>query len=134
MAFSTSLIYLLLAPAVASYPSFNKLARNYGGSITDCLKNHDVPFAISSSSNWAYLQTPFNLRLPYTPDVITLPTTPEEVSDSVLCAAQADVKVQAKSGGHSYASFSSGGKNGSAIVDLENFNTVELDTGTCIPV
>ena len=37
------------------------------------------------------------------------------------------MKVQAKSGGHSYASFSSGGQNGSMVVDLASFQNIEVD-------
>lgn len=48
----------------------------------------------------------------------------------MTCAAASGLKVQAKSGGHSYASFSSGGKNGSLIVDLRAFNTIEVDDET----
>lgn len=98
-------------------------------SVTDCLTDKNVPFAISTSPNWTALQTPYNLRLQYTPAVITLPVTTQHVSDSVTCAAAANLKVQAKGGGHSYASYSSGGKDGSAIVDMENFNSISLDTG-----
>ena len=50
--------------------------------------------------------------------------TPEHVSDAVACAAAANLKVQAKGSGHSYASFSSGGQDGSVVVAMENFNTV----------
>lgn len=35
--------------------------------------------------------------------------------------------MQAKSGGHSYASFSTGGKNGSLIVNLQNFHSIIVD-------
>ena len=35
--------------------------------------------------------------------------------------------MQPKGGGHSYASYSSGGRDGSLIVDMENFDLVEVD-------
>jgi len=95
--------------------------------ITDCLTSHSVPYAVNSSTNWEYLQKPYNLRLSYQPAVITLPKTCQQVSDSVTCAAAAGLKVQAKGGGHSYASFSSGGQDGSLIVDMENFNQITMD-------
>ncbi len=66
------------------------------------------------------------------PAAITLPNTSQQVSDSVTCAAAAGVKVQAKSGGHSYASFSSGGHDGSLIVDLEEFNSISVDSSTFV--
>ena len=48
-----------------------------------------------------------------------LPTTDTHISDAVVCAGASNVKVQAKSGGHSYASYSSGGQSGSMVIDLE---------------
>lgn len=51
----------------------------------------------------------------------------QHVSDAVVCASISGVKVQAKSGGHSYASFSSGGQSGSMVIDLENFQSISVD-------
>lgn len=98
-----------------------------------CLNNAHVPYSVQSDSNWTELATPYNLRLVYVPVAITLPETAQQVSDSVICAAASNVKVQAKSGGHSYASFSSGGKNGSLVVDLQNFNSIEVDGCKSLP-
>lgn len=79
--------------------------------LADCLK--DVPIRWANSPDYGQLAKPFNLRLSYKPYVIVLPTTNEHVQTAVSCAVKSGVKVQAKSGGHSYASFSSGGKDGS---------------------
>jgi len=95
--------------------------------VTKCLKFHKVPFVISNSPNWTSYKTPHNLRLVYEPAVITIPETSQDVSASVKCAVEARLKVQPKGGGHSYASYSSGGRDGSLIVDMENFDLVELD-------
>ena len=96
--------------------------------LQDCLASKNVPVSFTSSSNFAALAQPYNLRLAYTPAVIVLPTTVTHISDAVLCAADNKVKVQAKSGGHSYASYSSGGQNGSMIIDLESgFQGVTVD-------
>lgn len=97
-------------------------------SLVDCLSNGNVPITVSADSNYTQYQEPFNLRLSYSPTVITLPETTDHVSTSVTCAASFGIKVQAKSGGHSYGSYSSGGQDGSLIVDLENFNSIVLDT------
>lgn len=95
--------------------------------LLDCLSAHNVPTRLTSSSDWSSLIRPYNLRLSYVPAAVTLPTIPQQVSDSITCAAAAGVKVQAKSGGHSYASFSSGGQDGTLIVDLQQFNSVVLE-------
>lgn len=101
-------------------------------SLFDCLSAHNVPTILTSSSDWDSLIKPYNLRLAYVPAAVTLPTTPQHVSDSVTCAAAAGVKVQAKSGGHSYASFSSGGQDGSLIVNLQELNSISVDNSTYV--
>ena len=46
---------------------------------------------------------PYNLAIPVTPIAVVRPSTAEDVSGIVKCASSSNVKVQAKSGGHSYA-------------------------------
>ena len=86
-----------------------------------------MPIRLISSPDFPALAKPYNLRLAYTPAVIVVPTTTKHVSDAVVCASQNGVKVQAKGGGHSYASYSSGGQNGSMVIDLENFHDISVD-------
>lgn len=45
----------------------------------------------------------YNLDIPVEPVAVTRPQTAEDVAGFVKCAATAGVKVQPKSGGHSYA-------------------------------
>lgn len=100
--------------------------------LADCLGSKNVPVEFASSADFSALAQPYNLRLAYTPAVIVLPTTTKHVSDAVVCAAKSKVKVQAKGGGHSYASFSSGGQSGSMIIDLEGFQNVTMDATTFV--
>ena len=95
--------------------------------LQDCLDAKDVPVYFPTTSGFTQLAEPFNLRLVYIPAVVVLPTTTQHISDAVICAGTYNVKVQAKSGGHSYASFSSGGQNGSMIVDLAAFQNIEVN-------
>ncbi|KAH7117633.1 hypothetical protein B0J11DRAFT_88781 [Dendryphion nanum] len=101
-------------------------------SLSDCLGRFKVPVKWTDSPDYPELVEPFNLRLQYKPIAIALPTTAKHVQDSVTCAKANNVKVQAKSGGHSYASFSSGGKDGSLVIFLQGFQDVKLDTKTNI--
>lgn len=121
---------LFILPFASSYPFGGVETR--ASSIQDCLTQNSVPYQDSTSSSWATTISPYNLRLQYTPAVVTLPTTSQHVSDAIVCAAAAGLKVQAKSGGHSYASYSTGGKDGSVIISLENFNSISVDTETNI--
>ncbi|KAM0189541.1 hypothetical protein ACHAPC_003118 [Botrytis cinerea] len=95
--------------------------------LQECLQARSVPYSNATSPNWANLTTPFNLRLQYTPTVVTLPKTEEQVGNSVVCAARAGLKVQPRGGGHSYASYSIGGKNGSVVVDMSGFDEILVD-------
>ena len=101
--------------------------------VVSCLESKNVPYSVEGSADWTNLSTPFNLRLIYTPAVITIPTTEDQVSDSVICAAEANLKVQAKGGGHSYASFSSGGKDGSAVIEMRAFDEITVDQSMSYP-
>ncbi|KAI9680572.1 MAG: hypothetical protein M1817_004012 [Caeruleum heppii] len=133
---------LILSSLVLSFSASNVAAttpsrpflvsRDYGETLARCLTTKQVPVSLMSSANFADLAEPYNLRLPYTPEAIVLAQTQQHVSDAVICATQLGFKVQAKSGGHSYASFSSGGKNGSLIVDLSPMQNIELDPRTSV--
>jgi hypothetical protein len=120
---SRALIVFVFITSVFAAPSHWQ-ARN---DVMDCLSTKNVPHADQNSANWTALSTPYNLRLVYEPAVIMIPETSDQVSDAVTCAAAAGLKVQAKGGGHSYASFSSGGQNGSAIIDMEKFGLIDVD-------
>lgn len=103
------------------------------GDVFSCLTSYNVPFYTNQSSNWTSLVTPFNLRLIFEPDVITIPLATVDVSNSVICASRAGLKVQAKGGGHSYASYSNGGLDGSMIVNLQGLQSVNVDNGKHLP-
>ena len=109
------------------------LAVTTPGDVFSCLISYQVPFYTNQSSNWTSLVTPFNLRLIFEPDVITIPLATVDVSNSVMCASRAGLKVQAKGGGHSYASYSNGGLNGSMIVNLQGLQSVNVDNGKHLP-
>ncbi|ORY59272.1 uncharacterized protein BCR38DRAFT_412970 [Pseudomassariella vexata] len=72
----------------------------------------------------------YNLDIPVTPVAVTRPETTDDVSGFVKCAVSNNVKVQAKSGGHSYANFGVGGTDGELVIDLQNFQQFSMDTTT----
>ncbi|KAJ5175428.1 uncharacterized protein N7482_001305 [Penicillium canariense] len=126
-------LYLVIATLLhLSCPAFSISAPDFqSGSneahLVNCLTRKNVPTAYNTSVQWLELAKSFNVAQVYNPVAITLPTTTQEVSDSVSCAASIGIKVQARSGGHSYASYSTGGKNGSLIVDLRMFHTISVN-------
>lgn len=87
----------------------------------------DIPIKLPDDPGWAELAAPYNTRLPFTPAVIVIPKTEDHVRHAVLCAARLGLQVQARSGGHSYASFSIGGRDGAMVIDLRHFQGVSVD-------
>ncbi|KAG8927773.1 hypothetical protein FRC02_007783 [Tulasnella sp. 418] len=57
-------------------------------------------------------------------------TTTQEVQKVVQCAAASSLTVVARSGGHSYAAFGLGGKDGSLVVDLSKMKSLSVDPAT----
>ena len=72
----------------------------------------------------------YNLDYPIHPAAIVRPKTAEEVSAAIQCAVEASVKVQPRSGGHSYANYCLGGADGALVVDLINLQKFEMDRTT----
>lgn len=130
----TLLSTLSLASAVFAVPHSTRSTSNSQGSsdVQGCLNTGKVPYRVQSSYDFSQYASPYNTRLPFTPAVIALPTTPEHVSSALTCAGQAGLKVQAKSGGHSYASYGLGGQDGSMVIDMESFQNITVDPATQI--
>lgn len=110
--------------AAASQPLTKRAA------IDDCLSEAQVPVDAPGSDDWEADARAFNQRLRYTPAAIAVPTTVEHIRAAVSCAAKVGVKVNAKAGGHSYASFGLGGEDGHLVVQLDRMDNVTLDTAT----
>ncbi|KAI5859928.1 putative glucooligosaccharide oxidase [Durotheca rogersii] len=102
--------------------------------ITKQLADMEIPVKGAADSDWTVFSSTYNLRLPVVPAAVVLPRTVQHVSDAVLCAAQHGFKVQARSGGHSYASYSNGGVDGAVVVDLRYFQDVELISDSVVRV
>ena len=125
--FATSSVNIL-ATAVLMFAT-----RSYGQStspsdLINCLNNAKVPITIPGDDLYTNESYAFNIRLQYKPAAVALPATPDDVSAAVICAKDNGVKVQAKGGGHSYTSYSSGGQNGSLVLSMEKFGNVTLDS------
>lgn len=67
---------------------------------------------------------PYNLDYPIIPAAVTYPETAEQIAEIVGYAASANLKVQARSGGHSYGNYGA-----SAPIFLRKTNTVVQELG-----
>ncbi|KAJ9475029.1 FAD-binding PCMH-type domain-containing protein [Pseudozyma hubeiensis] len=66
-----------------------------------------------------------NVVFHYNPALITYPNSASDVQRAVQCVSDhSDAPIAARSGGHSFAGFGSGGKDGSVIIDLARLSTV----------
>ncbi|WYZ43330.1 hypothetical protein EsH8_VI_001029 [Colletotrichum jinshuiense] len=104
-------MYIRTALFVQAFIAFANSASTLE-SLTSCLSAASVPVASS-------LPTSYNIRLPYKPLVVAIPTTVSQISSAVKCGAQNGVSVSAKSGGHSYTSSGFGGEDGHLVVNLD---------------
>jgi FAD/FMN-containing dehydrogenase len=95
--------------------------------IVDCLAISGVPQEFPGTDNFTQSIIPYNLRLNFTPVALAVPSTVPQVQAAVLCAAELGVKVNPRSGGHSYASHSIGGEDGHLVVDLRLFRETTVD-------
>lgn len=103
-------------------PSLDKLRQD--------LEHSSVPFVFPEAPEFNKLAQSYNRVFSYKPAVICLPHKDEDVVNAINSARAHSFKVQAKGGGHSYAAFSTGGQDGSLILHMKNFSTVNLDTET----
>jgi len=113
---------LFLSQAVNGAPSCAK--------VVECLSKSDVPQVIPGSDNFTQSIIPYNIRVNFTPIALAVPTTVPQVQAAVKCAAKHGIKVNPKSGGHSYAAHSMGGEDGHLVIDLKYFDNITLDTTT----
>jgi FAD/FMN-containing dehydrogenase len=72
----------------------------------------------------------YNLRVPVTPLVLLFPRSSQHVSAAVKVAKSFGLKIQARSGGHSHASYSLGGADGHMIVDMKYLKDLHIDKET----
>jgi FAD/FMN-containing dehydrogenase len=128
------------APSLRSLP---------GSALQSCLSNVFVanPAAVSYPQDFLYQQTavkPYNADIYTVPVAVTRPSTSAEVAEIVRCAATSGVKVQARSGGHSYGNYCTvlsipfppcsinrirpGVPEGAVVIDLVHFQKFEMNT------
>ena len=113
--------------AVATYAAPQKRA-----TVVECLTSAEVPQALPGTSNFTQGIRPFNLRIPFTPVALAIPSNVAQIQAAVKCGSTQGVMVSARSGGHSYANHGNGGEDGHLVIDLKYFNTVSVDNATNI--
>lgn len=121
---------LTTALYVASLVTAASAQANSPPMISLCLTDSEVPQELPDSDEFEEDTKPFNTRLPFVPAALAIPETVEHVQAAVICAVDLDVSISARGGGHSYAAHGLGGEDNHLVLDMKNFNSVALDTGT----
>ncbi|OTA65827.1 Glucooligosaccharide oxidase [Hypoxylon sp. EC38] len=98
-------------------------------SVIHRLVDSGVSFKTPLDPDWIAYSSTYNIRLPVTPEIVIIPTSVRHIQDAILCAREYGLKVQARSGGHSYASYSNGGSDGAMIIDLRKLQYINHDVG-----
>ncbi|KAI5780263.1 hypothetical protein DFH27DRAFT_488785, partial [Peziza echinospora] len=70
---------------------------------------------------------PFNSRMERYPELIFVPGEISEIVAILREAKRQKKQVAARCGGHSYASYGLGGKDGAWVIDVQQFNKVDID-------
>jgi FAD/FMN-containing dehydrogenase len=100
--------------------------------LIECLDFYSLPTLIRTSSNYTSAILPYNLRVPWKPTALVIPSTADQVAQAIQCANMYDIKVAARSGGHSYSANGLGGADGSLVIDMKKFKSIEVDPKTQI--
>lgn len=96
-------------------------------SVASCLASSQVEFLDQSSLAWDKRITPWNLRVTYTPALVAIPRSIDQVQSAVSCGINGSMRVTAKGGGHSYGSFGLGGEDGHLVIDLDRMTSIIVD-------
>ncbi|KAH9816209.1 hypothetical protein DFH28DRAFT_891880 [Melampsora americana] len=96
--------------------------------LQDRLKKAKVESSFPNDARYAVASKPYNLRFDYKPAAIAFPKTTEEIVAAVTAASAEGIPVSAKSGGHSYAAYGLGGKDGFLVVDLSKMKGLSVDS------
>lgn len=75
--------------------------QNSTSGLIDCLTKAGLNPVTPTNPSYQNDTLPVNLRLVYQPAAVVYPNTTQDVSAAVKCGAANEVKVNARSGGHS---------------------------------
>ncbi|TFK88408.1 Glucooligosaccharide oxidase [Polyporus arcularius HHB13444] len=129
--YPTSLVLLYaVTTSLGAWTPLRPLVRRDNNTFLDCLEQAGLDPVVEGATTYANDSKPFNLRFNYKPAAIVYPKNSTAVSAAVRCGAQNGVKVNARSGGHSYAAYALGGEDGHLTVSLDNLRHLSVNGST----
>lgn len=112
----------------------DSLDERYGinNQLSSCLTKNKVDFVDSlRNDSHIYFEASQgdNMRFHWHPVAIIFPTNVQQVSDAVKCASNnGNIQTVARSGGHAFSGYSSGGQDGAMIVDFRQMSKIQPDS------
>ncbi|THH18825.1 hypothetical protein EW146_g2234 [Bondarzewia mesenterica] len=96
-------------------------------SLKDTLATEGVYALFPDDAEYVNASLAYNRRFILSPVAIAYPTEEEQVSKVVKAGAERDLRVVARSGGHSYIASGLGGRNGSLVIDMSMMKDLSFD-------
>ncbi|KAH6611872.1 glucooligosaccharide oxidase-like protein [Boeremia exigua] len=93
-----------------------------------CLTQKRLQVIVAADTNWETATSPWSLRYNPEPAAVITPVTKEDIAAALACAVEAEVKVSALNGGHSYGAYGLGGTHdGALVINMVNFDDVTFN-------
>ncbi|KAF9930126.1 hypothetical protein BGZ67_005981 [Mortierella alpina] len=122
---------LAIAASIATNALINPVKALPAGMIA-CLANirnsANSSLVTSTSPEYHIQRFGFDRNFDYQPIAIYYPASNADVAAAIQCAAAYGVAVAPRSGGHSFEGYSVGGKDGSLVIDLKQFQQFSLNS------
>ncbi|KAA1094404.1 hypothetical protein PGT21_020273 [Puccinia graminis f. sp. tritici] len=77
--------------------------------------------------NYEKFSASYNRRFTYRPAAIVFPNNTEAVANAVKIGVAEKIPISPRAGGHSYAAYGLGAKNGVLVIDLGRINHISVD-------
>lgn len=98
------------------------------GALQSCLKPIKGEKIFPTDPTYTLNTIDENVRVIYRPAVIIYVANVKDVQISVNCATKLKIGITARSGGHSYEKYSTGGRDGVIVVDVMNLNSTTINS------
>ncbi|KAM5536522.1 hypothetical protein V8D89_009799 [Ganoderma adspersum] len=121
-----SVILASASSVFSSWIPYSQLKTRTRSGLLDCLEHAELDPVVEGDAIYAIDALPFNLRFNWKPAALVYPTDSKGVAAAVKCSEDNGVKVNARSGGHSYAAFALGGEDGHLTVSLDHLRHLSL--------
>ncbi|KAG0262860.1 hypothetical protein DFQ27_002070 [Actinomortierella ambigua] len=127
-------ILLAVVASVAATLAFFDTATAQYANLISCLQgiqgNPKSYLTIPSSSTYNTDRLGYNVNFNYKPSALYHPATVDDAGAAIQCAAKYNISIAPRSGGHSFEGYGQGGRDGSLVIDVNQFQQFSMDAQT----